>query len=149
MPFRMSQKLRAEPLEQQGRGGEPSLARFRQMLDIMRANDASGRGKSAGSFTEGIREAMEAWLKARGLSWHSQITFEYRLSRHKRIMVTMRQARIYHRPMRGAGSKGFILEGVILSINGLPPSHRNQWGEFAVNKIIGQHSLQMLTEGPS
>ena len=149
MPFRMSRRLRAEPLEQQGRGGEPSLARFRRMLDIMRGYDESARGHGAGSFTEGIREAMKDWLKAQGMDWHSQITFEYQLSRHKRITVSLTRPRIYHRPVRGAGSKGFMLDGTILSIDGLPPSHRGMWGEFAVNKIIGQNSLRMLTEGPS
>ena len=150
MPFRLSRKLRAGPLEQQGRGGEPSLANeFTWWLDLYQDNMKSGHGRGAGSFTEGIRTTMRDWLKARGLSWYSQITFEYRLSRHKKITVTMNRARIYHRPIRGAGSKGFMLDGVILSINGLPPSRRNQLGEFAMNKIIGHDSLRMLTEGPS
>lgn len=113
---------------------------------MLRANDESSRSKGAGSFTEGIREALMAWLKAQGMDWYSQISFEYRLSRHKRITVSLTHPRIYHRPMRGAGSKGFMLDGLILSIDGLPPAHRNYHGEFAVNRIIGQNSLRMLTE---
>ncbi len=146
MPFRMSRRLRAEPLEQQGRGGEPSLAHFRWWMDVLRANDKAGRGKGADSFTEGIREAMKEWLASQGMNYYSQISFEYKLSRHRRITVTMTHPRIYHRPIRGAGAKGFILDGEILSIDGLRPDAGNRRGEFALSRIIGQNSLRMLTE---
>jgi hypothetical protein len=147
MPFRQNRRLWPEPLEQQGRGGESSLAHFRRTLDFLREYTTSSQGKGPGSFTEGIREALKDWLKARGMDWYSQISFEYRLSRHKRITVNMTHPRIYHRPQRGDGSKGFVLDGIVLSIDGLLPPHRTYYGEFALNRIVGHHPVRLLTMG--
>ena len=57
-------------------------------------------------------------------------------------MVTITYPRIYHRKIRGDGSKGFVLEGRILSIEGVPSACKT--GEFALNRIIGQHPLRLL-----
>lgn len=147
MPFRLNWKYRPEPLDQQGRGGEPSLAyivhQWWPLLDRLREQ---GHGKAEGSFTERARSELRAWLEKNGLdTWHDPVSFEYRLHRHKRITVTLTHLNIYHRRLRGNGSKGFVLEGRVLSINGLPPAHRNYIGEFALTRIVGRHPIRLLT----
>lgn len=53
--------------------------------------------------------------------------------------------RIYHRRIRGNGSKGFMLEGRLLSIDGMPTVRKV--GEFALSRIVGQHPLRLLVAG--
>jgi hypothetical protein len=101
---------------------------------------------AAGSFTERVRQELMAWLKEKGLGWHSPINFEYRLHRHKRVAVTLTNPRIYHRRLRGDGSKGFVLEGKILSIDGLRPAGIAKHGEFALTRIVGHHPVRLLAE---
>lgn len=146
IPFRVNRKVMPEPLEQQGRGGEPSLANFRRVLDFLRGWDETARGKAEGSYTQRVRDAFRVWRESQGIGWHDPINFQYRLSRHKRIAVTLIGHNIYHRPRRGAGSKGFMLEGMVQSIDGLPPAHRTYWAEFAIGRIIGSHPIRLLTE---
>lgn len=146
MPFRMQRRGRPEPLEHQGRGGEPSLANFRRMLDYMRGYDESSQGRAEGSFTEGVRKAFRAWRKEHGLGWHDSISFEYRLHRHRQVLVTLAYANVYHRRLRGDGSKGFVLTGEVLSIDGLQPDRRNKRGEFALTRIVGRHPVRALVE---
>ncbi len=146
MPFRQNHRLWTEPLEQQGRGGEPSLANVRQWLELRNRLQEQGRGMGEGSFTERIRRAFLDWLKKNGLTRYDTISFEYRLYRHKTIRVTLTWPNIYHRRLHGDGSKGFMLEGTVLSLDGLPPSHRNYHGEFALTRIIGRHPMRLLAE---
>lgn len=155
MPFRRNARLWTEPLKQQGRGGESSLADTRpwaaEVLHWMRWMDgirAKGHGKSYGSFTEHVRQEFRAWQERNGLdAWSDPITFEYRLHRRQRVVVSIVHPAIFHRKIRGDGSKGFVLEGRILSIDGLPPARRYQTGEFALTRIIGRHPIRLLAEG--
>jgi len=143
MPFRQNRKLWPGPLAHRGRTGEPSLA---NLLDYADEIHRQGKGKAEGSFTEHVRSELRAWLTKNSLNWRSQISFQYRLYRHKVVIVTVSTPRIYHHRFRGNGSKGFTLEGRILSIDGRLPAY-GKVGEFALNRIIGQHPLRLLAEG--
>lgn len=144
MPFRQNRKLLwPEPIDHRGRTGEPSLANFINILDFANEIRRQGHSKSEGSFTEHVRQELHDWLAKNGLNWHSQISFRYRLYRRKVVVVTITYPRIYHRKLRGNGSKGFTLEGRILSIDGMPPAY-GKVGEFALNRIVGHHPLRML-----
>lgn len=148
MPFRLNRTSRPEPLEQQGRGGEPSRASLRYWLDWLEDMRRRAAGKAAGSFTEHARHELAAWMKQKGLDpWHSPVSFQYRLYRRRTVLVTITRPRIYHRRIRGDGSKGFVLEGLVQSIDGLSPACRNQFSEFALNRVIGQHPIRLLMEG--
>lgn len=148
MPFRLNRRYRPEPIKQQGRGGEPSLAYVvRTWWPLLNKLHEQGYNKGAGSFTEHVRQELRAWLEAHGLDhWGSQISFEYRLSRHKRIRVTLSNPRIFHRRLRGDGSKGFMLEGGLIAIDGRLPARRYQLGEFALTRIVGRHPVRLLAE---
>jgi hypothetical protein len=151
MPFRQNRRLWPgwpEPLDQQGRGGEPSLAFIvHELWPALDRLHVQGYGRAEGSFTERVRYALRDWRREHGLAWHDPISFVYRLHRHRTISVTLTHPQIYHRRLRGDGSKGFVLEGVVLSIDGLPPSHRNYIGEFALNRIVGQMPVHLLAAG--
>lgn len=147
MPFRLNRRiLRTEPLEQQGRGGEPSLAHFCRQMDRVNRFHEQGRGKAEGSFTERIRQEFRAWQKRNGLDWHSPLSFDYRLYRHRTVRITLTSPHIFHRRLCGNGSKGFVLTGEVLSINGLRPGGMNKRGEFALNRIVGHHPVRLLAE---
>lgn len=154
MPFRLNRRYRpsSEPIKQQGRGREPSLAylqyvvkEYWPMLDEVREQ---GHGKAVGSFTEKARMALFAWLEAQGLDfWHSPISFQYRMYRRKIVTVTLTRPMIFHRPLRGDGTKGFVLEGAVVSIDGQLPRRRYMRAEFVLTRIIGQHPIRLLAEG--
>lgn len=149
MPFRQNKRTWPEPLEQQGRTGEPSPASYRALLALWAWFDTvrqQGDGMAEGSFTERARMALWAWMEKNGLNWYNPISFQYRLYRRRTISVTINHARIYHRRIRGDGSKGFVLEGRILSIDGAPPAYGKN-GEFALTRIIGSHPIRLLAEG--
>ena len=150
MPFRLNRMepyKRPEPLDQQGRGGEPSLAYFRAFMDWIDRIRRHGDGMAEGSFTEHARFELARWLKANGLDkWYSPITFQYRLHRHRTVTVVITGPNIWHRRHRGNGSKGFVLEGRIVSMDGEPTAY-GKWGEFALNRIVGRSPIRALAEG--
>lgn len=135
-----------EPLEKQGRGGEPSLASLLWLSDKLHEE---GRGRAAGSFTEEVRNELRDWLKAKGLVWPFTITFEYRLYRHRIITVMMQYPAIFHYRLMGDGSKGFMLVGKVLSIDGARP--RGCRDAFAMTRIVGRFKQEFpaLTRGLS
>ena len=150
MPFRLNRRYqpRPEPLEQQGRGGEPSLAyivhTWWPLLDRLQEQ---GHSKAAGSYTEKARMALFAWLEANGIDrWYGTINFQYRMYRHQIVTVTLSRPCIFHRPLRGDGTKGFVLEGTVVAIDGRPPARRNLVAEFVFTRIIGQHPIRFLAE---
>ena len=146
MPFRQNKDIWPEPLDQQGRGGEPSLANFRALLDWFSIIRKQGDGMAEGSFTEQARRALAAWMEKNGLKWHSLLSFQYRLHRHQTITVTITNPNIWHRRLSGNGSKGFMLEGRIISIDGAPTAY-GRVGIFALTRIVGQHTVRLLAEG--
>jgi len=104
-----------------------------------------GHGKAAGSFTEQVREQFEDWLKERNLSYLSAITFEYRLYyRRKTITVAISHIHIFHNRLAGDGSKGFVLDGRVLAIDGAPPSGEARHYQFALNRIVGRFQRELL-----
>jgi hypothetical protein len=142
MPFRLIKELRPEPLEQQGRGREPSPAltmqnRWAYVLEYWKRQndfDVTGHGCSAGSYAVAMRQAFADWRKDKGIRYDDPITFEYRLSRRKIVTIAMINPRIMHKRKRGNGRKGFVLEGQILSIDGVRPTGR--WQELALNRVV-------------
>lgn len=152
MPFRLNRRYRTEPLEQQGRGGEPSLASY--LVDVwwplLGKLHEQGHGKAAGSYTEKARMALFAWLKANGIDrWYGTINFQYRMYRRRIVTVTLSRPCVFHRPLRGNGTKGFVLEGTVVAIDGRPSAHRNLIAEFVFTRIIGQHPIRLLAEAGS
>ena len=144
MPFRLNRTTRPEPLEQQGRGGEPSLAIFVAQMDRANKLHEEGRGKAAGSFTEHLRREFVAWRKAKGWSWRTPLTFEYRLHRRRTVMVVLDMPHIRHNKLVGDGSKGFMLEGNILAIDGVQPeAYLRRYG-FALTRIVGRFRQELL-----
>ncbi len=142
MPFRQSRKLWTEPLKKQGRTGEPSLATMRNLLQLANKFHEEGRGKAEGSFTEQLRLQFRDWLKAKSLKWPFTITFEYRLYRHRIITVVMQGPSFFHNRLMGDGSKGFMLEGRVLSIDGVRPIPCS--GMFAMTRIVGRFKQEFL-----
>lgn len=145
MPFRLIRQLRTEPLEQQARGREPCpspteppniYARILALWARIDAFDAPGKGRSEGSYTAAMRQALTDWCKENGIGYDDELTFEYRLFRRKRIMVAMKNPRIYHRRKYGNGSKGFVIEGDIISIDGMKPQFGSFGTHFSFNRII-------------
>lgn len=149
MPFRLRTDLRTEPLKQEGRDGESSPAQrsnlYAQLLRIWDERD-KGKGKHRGSFTSGINDALIQWLKENTLSTYGPVAFDYKFSRHKIVHIVLNLPRIRHHPTTGRGKAGFVLTGVILSIDGLPPSRLRSLGEFAITRIISHH-IPLLLEG--
>ena len=142
MPFRCNRRLWTEPLAQQGRTGEPSLA---TILELANRFHEAGRGKSKGSFTEYLRHEFDSWRKDNGLTWDSPLTFEYRMYRHRTVMVVMRYHNIFHHRLTGDGSRGFVLTGEVLSIDGaIPDRWCRRSGAFCLTRIVGQMRKQFL-----
>lgn len=141
MPFRQNRRNEywSEPLEQQGRTGEPSLAqRFAAAIARAGRYAEAGQGKAHGSFTAEARRALRTWQRDQGIGPYDPVTFTYRLYRHRTVQVTLTGARICHWPAWGAGSKGFVLVGNVLAIDGLQarPNH-----VFALTRIVGHERL--------
>ena len=126
----------AETINSKGRGGEPSPAYNQDHFMAYLSHDSllpDGWGKHEGSFTQKLNEEFRKWLDENhstgvinykygtgSYHTHSPIVFQYRLSRHKRVTVTMEAASFRHDPARGSSKRGFILDGRILAIDGLP-----------------------------
>ena len=144
MPFRTNRKIGAETFEHKGRTGEPSPATFIQVWRSIWTFREAGNGKSRGSFTESLRKTLAVWLKENLGNFRGPVTFQYRLSRKKVILVTMAYPTIYHRKHYGEGSKGFVLAGRVLSVDGVPPDRWNLRADFALSRIIGQHPIRIL-----
>ena len=140
MPFRSNHRLLTETLEEQGRTGEPSLITSLNVHDRWFEN---ARGRSKGSFTEHVRRELHDWLNGKGIPL-GPITFEYKLFRHRIITVIMDMPRIYHHRTIGDGSKGFVLEGSVRSIDGARPYGFARHYPFALNRIVGHFKNDFL-----
>lgn len=141
MPFRWAKPVR-DLLGQKRRTGEPSPALALTMLVFKYDR---GHGKAKGSFTEKLRQAFREWQKGRA---YQPITFEYRLSRKRRVTITGDSAYIKHDPCRGRGYKGFTLDIHVMSINGIRyrgPSRQ----PLALDRVIGRERLGLLGVGGS
>ena len=140
MPFRQSKAVR-ELLTQYRRGGEPSPALYDRiaLYDSICSLRDGGQGKSQGSFTRRLNEALQSWLKERG-SVREPISFSYRLSRHRRVTITGTQPHISHNPLNSSGRKGFILNITIGSIDGI--AHKGMRRvQLAWDRIEGRERL--------
>lgn len=144
MPHRQNRRFFPVPLDQQGRGGEPSLAvRLKASWDYYTRLREESRGKAEGSFTQAVRSEFHAWMRRNGLDWHSQITFEYKWSRHRIVLVVMDMPYIIHDKLAGDGSKGFLLLGNVLSIDGAQPASWQRRGVFAMTRIQGRFRREL------
>jgi len=143
MPFRVHR----EPISSQGRTGEPSPATaYREYLDYY---EREGNDKAEGSYTEKLREALREWMKVNLGSTLSPLTFEYRLSRHRIVLVTGNGPYISHDPRIGSGGRGFTLHlAKVLSMDGVPMDKETRFFAqitgFALNRIVGRIPVKML-----
>ena len=145
MPFRQNREIWTEPLIHQGRTGEPSPALFAKNFRTFWNFCDAGSGKARGSFTEGLRGALAAWMQINIGNTRGPVTFRYRLFRHKIITVTLAHPTIFHRKQYGRGSKGFVLAGEVMSIEGVVPDRwTRRISAFALSRIIGQHPIKVL-----
>lgn len=94
MPFRRT-KERTETLSIRPRTGEPCPAPYYAWLY------PPGYGKAKGSYTEKIRQELWKWMDEKNGGWANPVTFYYRLSRKKVIIVTGYYPFIRHTPGRG------------------------------------------------
>jgi len=142
MPFRLSDEYR-KLLEQQKRTGEP----FPTYTVSTTIREAS-HGKSYRSFTENMRNSLYSWMEKNTGSIHGEIQFDYKLSRHKVIHVIGERPYLKHDKLHGRGYRGFILELVVRSIDGIPCKTlvgRRTW--FSWDRIRGREKLLLLPEG--
>ena len=73
------------------------------------------------------------------------ITFEYKLYRHKKILVVGQRPIIRHNPSYGRGRKGFVLELSVASIDGVPVrAFVGNPIKFAWDRIIAKENLPAL-----
>jgi hypothetical protein len=144
MPFRLSDEYR-NLLKQHKRTGEP----FPVYQAVGEIRDQA-HGKAHRSFTEKMRNALYDWVEANTGFRHGQISFDYRLYRHKIIHVIGDWPLLRHDPLHGKGYAGFILEVRVGSIDGLPYKGLDRRSvSFAWNRIIGREKLLLLPEGDS
>jgi len=141
MPFRQIKSVR-ELLDQYRRGGESSFSALYYGLHSLREQ---GHSRADGSFTERLRNALFDWLDHNYGTRFATVIFDYRLSRKRTVTVTARGLYLRHDPLCGKGSRGFVLDAEILSIDGTP--YKGPRGMFSWNRIIGREKLLLITEG--
>jgi hypothetical protein len=128
MPFRTGRK----PLSLQRRTGEPSPSFYLT--------------KSAGSYTQKMRESFFEWCREHNVGYANPLNFEYRLSRHKIVRVTGIPTYLKHDRDSGGGSKGFILYMRVIAIDGVRPDRTAQYimqlTGFAWNRIVASESFK-------
>ena len=142
MPFR-SKKHNAltRTLHSQQRTGEPFPPSSNRWGWNFPKPD--GYGKAAGSYTYEMRKQLALWMEERLGSWTMPLTFEYKLSRHKKVIVTGSHPYIKHNP-----GIGFTLMLSHTSIDGLPTKF--WFGNrvaFAWNRIVAKERFLSLSEG--
>jgi len=145
MPFRQAKAVR-KLLENHRRTGEPSPVIFSKVWLELNNLSNQGHGKAKGSFTEKLRKSLRDWQQQKGGTWASQLTFDYKLHRHKIIKVTGYYPYIAHLPAYGKGMKGFVLRLSNISIDGIMYKGAGAV-YFAWNRIIGREKLLALPSG--
>jgi len=143
IPSRQNRSVRLLS-EQRRRTGEPSLS---AIIDSRTKQEIAGHGLSYGSYTEKMRSALLEWITDKFGSPYVPITFEYRLSRKKTIMVTAKVLFLYHDPNIGNGKRGFFIRVRVLSIDGILCDR--VFGDFAWNRLIGHEKILQLGDGVS
>ena len=83
--------------------------------------------------------------KSKGIGYADALVFDYKMSRHKVVKVSMNSGNITHRPIYGSGSKGFILTGDVISIDGRRTHPKDKRLIFALNTVIGHEVLRGLS----
>lgn len=105
-----------------------------------------GWGKSAGSYTQAMREALYKWMNENlGSGYGVPLTFDYRLSRKRTVTVVAERPFIKHHP--GYGRRGFvIIFQKVLSIDGVKLSRTCQIfnREFLMSRVVGNIPTKML-----
>jgi hypothetical protein len=132
MPFRRDKAV-VKLYEQQRRAGEPS-----PFTD-------SASGMAEGSYTEKMRKALIEWSDANLVGgWiGGDLTFEYKLYRHKIVTVIATLPVIRHHPFYGHGKRGFILMCHVKSIDGLPV--KSPWKNvFVWDRIVAKERFLSL-----
>lgn len=147
MPFRRSRSER-KLLHQDRRTGEPSPA----LPIIPISHDEwfekrdSGYGKASGSYTEKLRIALSDWMKKEyGTEFHD-LTFTYKLYRHKIVMITGSHPYIRHDPNWGKGLRGFQLVIHIKSIDGVQYRGFQRPAVLAFDRIVARQKIFLLGE---
>jgi len=142
MPFRSSLIVRKQ-LDQLRRTGEPSPAKVSEYLDLIDREKAKGFHMAEGSFTETMRKELWRWMKTNyGSSLHP-LTFEYKLSRKKKVVIVGERPFIRHTPLYGKGVRGFLLVITILSVDGVPYVGMRRT-TLAWSRIIGKERFLSL-----